>query len=158
MSLEITASSVLNAVAGQTSGTETVEVAYQCEFSADRRFGGEGTVFVGAVSKTAFGSATDSPGSAISTVECELPVIDMPSSVLMVRLRFTQTPRAFDLEALSAAIPFSEYSFTGANPVSFQVIPRPYLSSVLPLTIFNIATVERLDVTGERFENAGSSL
>lgn len=42
--------------------------------------------------------------------------------------------------------------------MALEVIQRPYLSSVLPLSIFNLATVEELSVTGEGFESLGPSL
>ena len=136
----------------------TVEVSYRCEFSADKRFGGDGTVFIGAASRATPGSPTESSDQWGRSLECELPVMGMASSTVFVRLRFAQAPRAFDLAALTQAGHFSEYTFTGVNPVALRVIPRPFLSSVLPLTIFNLAAVEQLEVTGERFENAGSSL
>jgi hypothetical protein len=84
--------------------------------------------------------------------------MDMPGSEVLVRLRFGQTPRNFDLEALSAAMVYTEYTFTAVNSITLQVVPRPFLSGVLPLSIFNLATFKELSVTGERFVNAGGSL
>jgi hypothetical protein len=91
-------------------------------------------------------------------IQCELPVMDMAAQAVFVRLRFTETPSELALAALNDALSFVQYTFVGLNVVALEVVPRPYLSSVLPSRIYNLVGVKRLNITGERFEQTGSAL
>jgi hypothetical protein len=53
---------------------------------------------------------------------------------------------------------FPSYTFIALNSVKLRVLELPYLSSVRPVTLFNLATVTSLTVTGHDFEKTGGAL
>jgi hypothetical protein len=139
-----------------------ISVSLSCEFSGDEQFRGDDATFTGTVLRVEPSGIEAPSGLRPLLIKCALPKMEMQTRWLSVRMRLTQEPDVAVSEKLSAASSpdsgFASYSFLSLNAIKLRVLELPYLSSVRPLNLFNLATSTSVTVTGHDFEETGAAL
>ena len=148
-------------IVGAAAATPALLASLACHFSIDRAFAEGGLPAVGAVVELLPRAVSAAHGQRVDTLRCEYPVMEAQTARVYVRLGAALAPPDADRALLDLALPgggFKPYTIQSQGAAHLQVLALPYLTSVHPLVVFNLASVSSLAVTGENFHFAGGGL